>query len=126
MARPKKSPDEKRSVRKTQRYTLSEDQEIAEKAAAVGLSDSEFIRRRSLSYHMPKPRASQLDASAMAALNRIAAQIAGACNNTNQLTASVHRGSDFQNYWRAVGADLQQDRADLRRIINALLAELDI
>ena len=50
MARPKKAPEEKRVNGPNPRFTLAEKVEIEHNAAALGVSTSDFIRRRSLGY----------------------------------------------------------------------------
>jgi hypothetical protein len=53
MARPKKAPEEKREDRLNPRLTTAERAEIEQHAAILGVSPSEFVRSRSLSYRLP-------------------------------------------------------------------------
>ncbi|MEO1322259.1 MAG: plasmid mobilization relaxosome protein MobC [Pseudomonadota bacterium] len=101
MARPKKAETEKRTEQLNLRYTLDEKERIRVAAARAGLRPSEYIRRRALNIPVPvKAANSAVDPALIVALNRIG-------NNVNQLALSVHRGSDFQAYWRDIGGELQ-------------------
>lgn len=72
MARPTKPPEEKRDDRLNPRLTTPERAQIEHNAAALGISPSEFLRRRGLSYRLPANLADQQAAAALgAALNRI-------------------------------------------------------
>ena len=124
MARPKKAEATKRSRIAQARLSLEEKAILAENAKQAGLSESDYIRARCLGHQIHPPK-TRLDQAAIARLNRIGVQLAGACNNTNQLARSVHRGSDFQHYWYEVGAELKSARAELRIVLAELLTSLD-
>lgn len=53
MGRPKLSPEKRRDCATTVLYTLEERAELERRAAAVGLSLSEYVRRRTLSVPLP-------------------------------------------------------------------------
>jgi hypothetical protein len=73
MARPKKAPEEKREDRLYPRLTTAERVEIERNAAILGVSPSEFMRNRSLSYRLPASLALQRHVAALAvALLRLA------------------------------------------------------
>ena len=123
MARPKKDQIAKRSSIAQARLSLEEKAILKDNARKAGMSESDFIRARCLGHQIHPPK-SRLDQAAIARLNRIGVQLAGACNNTNQLARSVHRGSDFQHYWLEVGAELKSARAEVRSVLAQLLANL--
>ncbi|MCR9223230.1 MAG: hypothetical protein NXH70_04090 [Hyphomonas sp.] len=124
MARPKKEETAKRSHVAQARLSLEEKATLTENAKQAGLSESDYIRARCLGHQIHPPK-TRLDQAAIARLNRIGVQLAGACNNTNQLARAVHRGSDFQHYWLEVGAELRSARAQLRIVLTQMLASLD-
>lgn len=123
MARPKKDQIAKRSSIAQARLSLEEKAILKDNARKAGMSESDFIRARCLGHQIHPPK-SRIDQAAIARLNRIGVQLAGACNNTNQLARSVHRGSDFQHYWLEVGAELKSARAEVRSVLAELLANL--
>ena len=124
MARPKKQDSTKRSSIAQARLSLEEKALLAEKAKQAGLSESDYIRARCLGHQIHPPK-NRVDQAAIVRLNRIGVQLAGACNNTNQLARSVHRGSDFQHYWLEVGAELKTVRAQLKIVLAEMLCALD-
>src|SRR5258705_1626250 len=66
MARPRKAPEEKREDRLNPRLTTAERVEIERNAAILGVSPSEFVRRRSLNYRLPAALAVQRHVAALA------------------------------------------------------------
>jgi len=124
MARPKLADGDKRSQMARARMSLAEKAQLIESARKAGMTEAEYIRARCLGHQIHPPKA-QLDNAAIARLNRIGVHIAGACNNANQLARSVHRGSDFQAYWKDIGAELKRSRAELRAVMSKLLDGLD-
>lgn len=107
MARPKKVSEEKRSEQLKIRLTTAEIEHLRLQASGTGLTASEYARRRILGAKLPTKTAMQADPALVSELNAIG-------NNVNQLTRSVHRGSDFANYWREIGLELQQT---LRKVL---------
>jgi hypothetical protein len=88
MARPKKAPEEKREDRLNPRLTTAERAEIEQSAAILGISPSEFVRRRSLGYRLPAVLAVQRQAAAQAvALLRIGV-------NLNQIARHMNAGRE--------------------------------
>ena len=86
MARPKKAPEEKREDRLNPRLTTAERAEIEQHAAILGISPSDFVRRRSLSYRLPAALAVQRHVAALAvALLRIGV-------NLNQIAHHMNAG----------------------------------
>jgi hypothetical protein len=86
MARPRKAPEEKREDRLNPRLTTAERVEIEQHAAILGISPSEFMRRRSLSYRLPVALALQRHLAAIAvALLRIGI-------NLNQIARRMNEG----------------------------------
>jgi uncharacterized protein (DUF1778 family) len=86
MARPKKAPEEKREDRLNPRLTTAERVEIEQHAAILGISPSEFMRNRSLSYRLPAVLAVQRHVAAVAvALLRIGV-------NLNQIARHMNAG----------------------------------
>jgi hypothetical protein len=106
MARPKKAPEDRRDDRLNPRLTSAERAEIERNAAALGLTPSEFIRRRALGYRLPASVAVQRQTATLAtALLRIGV-------NLNQLT---HRAN--------IGREPQEDY--LRSLADQISAVLD-
>ncbi len=99
MARPIKAVEERRTEQQKIRYRLDEIETVRKHAAETGLTVAEFVRRRSL-LENPPAHGKSIDPALIHELNRIG-------NNVNQLARSVHRGSDFQRYWREVGQELE-------------------
>ena len=86
MARPRKAPEEKREDRLYPRLTTAERVEIERNAAILGVSPSEFMRRRSLSYRLPASLALQRHVAALAvALLRLGV-------NLNQIARHINAG----------------------------------
>jgi hypothetical protein len=86
MARPKKAPEEKREDRLYPRLTTAERAEIERNAAILGVSPSEFVRRRSLGYRLPASLAVQRHVAALAvALLRLGV-------NLNQIARHMNAG----------------------------------
>jgi Bacterial mobilisation protein (MobC) len=86
MARPRKAPEEKREDRLNPRLTTAERVEIEQHAAILGISPSEFMRSRSLSYRLPVALALQRHIAALAvALLRIGI-------NLNQIAYRMNKG----------------------------------
>jgi Bacterial mobilisation protein (MobC) len=86
MAQPRKAPEEKREDRLNPRLTTAERAEIEQHAAILGISPSEFVRRRSLSYRLPASLALQRHVAALAvALLRLGV-------NLNQIARHMNAG----------------------------------
>lgn len=99
MPRPKKSADEKLSETARFRMTPAERETLRMNAAAAGITEAEFCRRRCIGLPVT-PTRTRTDPALVVALNRVG-------NNVNQLARSVHRGSSFQTYWKEVAAELR-------------------
>jgi hypothetical protein len=86
MARPRKAPEEKREDRLNPRLTTAERAEIERHATILGISPSDFMRRRSLSYRLPAALAVQRHVAALAvALLRLGV-------NLNQIAHRMNAG----------------------------------
>jgi hypothetical protein len=86
MARPRKSPQEKRDDLLGVRFTTAERAEVEHNAAALGISPPEFTRRRTLGYRLPEAAAvEQARASLGAGFNRLAV-------NMNQIARRLNSG----------------------------------
>jgi hypothetical protein len=66
MGRPKKAPEERRGDQLNPRLTTAERVEIERNAAILGISPSDFMRRRSLDYRLPVALAVQRHVAACA------------------------------------------------------------
>lgn len=99
MARPVKTPEEKRSDVARFRLTAAERAFLRSQADAAGLSESDFLRRRALGLPV-RAAAARSDPALVSELNRIGV-------NVNQLARATHRGADFTRYWREVGTELE-------------------
>jgi hypothetical protein len=108
MARPRKSPEERRDDRISPRFTTAERAEVEQNAAAYGISPAEFTRRRTLGYRLPDPAAVQIGQARLgSAFNRLAV-------NMNQIAHRLNSGE----HPRAVERELQA-------LIDRINAELD-
>ena len=108
MARPRKAPEERRDEALNPRLTAAERAEIERNAAALGLSPSEFMRRRALGYRLPaNVAAQQATASLGAAFNRLGV-------NMNQIARQLN-----------VGRHPSEVEAHLLALIDRINAELD-
>jgi hypothetical protein len=86
MGRPRKSPEERRQNGPNPRMTTAERAEVERNAAILGISPSDFVRRRSLSYRLPAALAVQRHLAALAvALLRIGV-------NLNQIARHMNAG----------------------------------
>lgn len=86
MGRPKLSPEERRDCQTTVLYTIQERAELERRADAVGLSLSEFIRRRTLGVPLPPQSADRQTRDKLAtSLLRIGV-------NLNQITKHINAG----------------------------------
>jgi hypothetical protein len=86
MGRPRKAPEERRGNGPNPRFTTAEKVEIADHAATLGVSPSDFIRRRTLGYRLPVTLALQRHVAALAvALLRIGV-------NLNQIAHHMNAG----------------------------------
>jgi hypothetical protein len=86
MARPTKAPEERRVNGPNPRFTLAEKVEIEDNAALLGVSASDFIRRRVLGYCLPATLAVQRHQAAQAvALLRLGV-------NLNQIAHHMNAG----------------------------------
>src|SRR5256714_7603476 len=86
MARPRKAPEERRVNGPNPRMTTAEKAEVEQHAAILGISPSEFMRSRSLSYRLPAALAVQRHVAALAvALLRIGV-------NLNQIAHHMNAG----------------------------------
>jgi uncharacterized protein (DUF1778 family) len=88
MARPKKAPEDRRDDMLGVRLTTAERAELERAAAVRGLSPAEFVRRRSLGYHLPPTTAAQqATASLGSAFNRLGV-------NMNQIAHRLNAGAE--------------------------------
>jgi hypothetical protein len=86
MGRPRKSPEERRQNGPNPRMTTAERAEVERNAAILGVSPSDFVRRRSLGYRLPAALAVQRHLAALAvALLRIGV-------NLNQIARHMNAG----------------------------------
>ena len=86
MARPRKAPEERRVNGPNPRMTTAEKAEVEQHAAILGISPSEFMRRRSLNYRLPAALAVQRHVAALAvALLRLGV-------NLNQIARHMNAG----------------------------------
>ncbi len=86
MGRPKLSPEERRDCQTTVLYTIQERAELERRADAVGLTLSEFIRRRTLGVPLPPQSADRQTRDKLAtSLLRIGV-------NLNQITKHINAG----------------------------------
>ena len=88
MGRPRKAPEERRGNGPNPHFTTAEKVEIADHAATLGVSPSDFIRRRTLGYRLPVTLALQRHVAACAvALLRIGVLL-------NQIAYRMNKGGE--------------------------------
>jgi len=110
MARPKKAPEEKRDDALNPRLTSAERAEIEENAALLGLSPSEFMRRRTLGYRLPEAVAAVRKTAALAtAFNKLGV-------NMNQIARHLNSGRDPSELEAELQALIERVNAELDRI----------
>lgn len=88
--RPRKHPNEQRSVQNKQRYTQAEVDYIGLMAERAGLTVSDFIRRAALRISIQPPRPSE-EREALRELSRIGV-------NLNQIARALNRGRETPPY----------------------------
>jgi hypothetical protein len=92
MARPRKSPEDRRDARYVLRLTDQEHAQAEARAAAYGLTLSEYFRRQALSRPLPERRAErQATAELTTALLRIGV-------NLNQIAKHMNAGREAPEY----------------------------
>lgn len=92
MARPKKSPDTRRDVQTTVLYTAEERAQLEQRAAAFGLTLSEYMRRQTLGRSLPAGVAEQHNRAVLAtALLRLGV-------NLNQIARHMNAGRFAPSY----------------------------
>lgn len=120
MPRPRKTADERRTERFNLRYTIAERETVRDLAARAGLDEMDFQRRCVLGTPLPSSRAGS-DPAKIAALNSYAVALSKIGNNVNQLAAATHQGRDFVQFWREIGAELQDDLHAARQALDEAL-----
>ena len=86
MGRPKLSPEQRRDVQTTVLFTIEERAELEARARAVGLSLSEYIRRRTLGVPLP-PQSADREAR-----DKLATSLLRIGVNLNQMTKHLNAG----------------------------------
>ena len=107
---------EARSIYAKFRVNESELAQIHLAARSVGMRPTVYMRERALGFSPKSTPAPQLDAL-IAELNRLVVETGRIGNNINQLTRSVHRNSDFQQYYREIG----EEHRELAAAVHAAL-----
>ena len=115
MARPKKSPQELRDSRLSVMFTAEERAEMERRASALGLTISDYVRRRTLGTPLPPQAADRATRDKLAtALLRIGV-------NLNQIAKNVNAGrhaspelpslvATIETYLRILHDDPRRDR----------------
>ncbi len=85
MGRPKKEVSSLKTVQVNVRMTANDYSKVSESAQTIGLSVSEYIRRKTTGKPIPKKRVSPLDRKLFVELSRVG-------NNLNQLTRVLNSG----------------------------------
>lgn len=98
--RPRLPADQRRTWRRNIRLTEAAGAKLEDRAAAAGLSVSEFIQYFADDLPLPRRRTG-FDPALVTAINRIGV-------NVNQLARAHHRGSDFVKYWKAIGNKIEE------------------
>lgn len=103
--RPKLSASQLRSERFELRLTIAEKAAITANAARAGQDVSDYLRSVAIGAE-PSPAPANDDAP-FAGNTALISEVNRIGNNVNQLARAVHRGADFQAYWREVGDQLR-------------------
>lgn len=106
----------RRSCRKEIRWQLHEWAQVELTAKSVGMNPTDFVRQRALGFSPKSTPAPELD-TLIAELNRLVVETGRIGNNINQLARSVHRNSDFQQYYREIG----EEHRELAAAVHAAL-----
>lgn len=102
MARPKKSPDEKRSAKAEARLTVAEHEYVRQQAYLAGIDFSEYVRRRILGYEVPSKGSNRADPALVTEINRLGLELKAIGNNANQLALATHTNRRFATSWEGV------------------------
>lgn len=86
MGRPTISPEKRREVRTAVLYTMAERAELERRAAALGLTLSEYIRRRTLGVPLPPQAADR------SVRDKLATSLLRIGVNLNQMTRHMNAG----------------------------------
>lgn len=100
MARPTKTPAERRTEQVKIRLTLAETDYLRTQAAVAELTLAEYVRRLALGYRVKPPRA-RIEAQLLSELNRIGV-------NVHQLTRAANAGRGFAGDWEAIVDELER------------------
>lgn len=101
MGRPKLSPEERRDCQTTVLYTIQERAELERRAHALGLTLSEYIRRRTLGVPLPPQSADRQTRDKLAtSLLRIGV-------NLNQITKHMNAGRHAPPELASLAATIQ-------------------
>jgi len=110
MARPRKAPHELRDTALNPRLTTAERARIQQHAAAFGISASEFMRRRALSYRLPAAVAEQQHTAQVAtALIRLGV-------NLNQIAKHMNAGRSAAAEARSLAVLLARIEGELDQL----------
>lgn len=101
--RPKKAPEERRSLTHGLRLSPREKEELEQRAEKAGLSLSEYLRKRALG----KPVKTKVDGKALKEMNRIGV-------NLNQLARAANRGDVL------IGGQVREAIRELRDLIEKI------
>ncbi len=119
MARPKTPANESLSEPVRLRTTPATRNNLASKANAAGMNESEFMR--CLIDEVPIVSLGNYDPVLVTAFNNYVLQLSGACNNINQLTAATHQDREFVKYWREIGDEIKAELKAGRAVLDELL-----
>ena len=101
MGRPQKSPDERRDHRTAVMLTMAERAQLESRAASVGLTISEYMRRRAL--HVPLPP----QAADRHVRDKLATALLRIGVNLNQITKHMNAGRNAPPDLPALVATIQ-------------------
>jgi hypothetical protein len=99
MGRPRKQDDERRIASVRCDLTLAEKSYVQEQAAAAGLSEAEYLRRRALGFAVPARAEQQTKAALVSEINRLGGQLAALGNIANQVALYCHTDRRIPGEW---------------------------
>lgn len=121
IGRPKKQEHERRVAVLKADLTLAEKEYLRQQAAAAGLTEAEFARRRVLGYAVASTDPTRrTDPALITKLNALGIQLKAIGNNANQLARAKHTGRAFRVSWQTVAEKVLETRDE----VSAVLAEL--
>lgn len=124
MSGPERAPRENRDDVIRARVTTSEKAYVQCQAEAAGLSEAEYLRRRSLDYRVTAGGAARrADPALITELNRLGLEMSAIGNNANQLARSMNSGRRFRSRWEDVADEIERLRARVEGVLERVVLD---